>query len=126
MSVATPTNAITIALSVTDRHASAAWYEKMLGFKVLYHADDVGWSEMSTNTDGVTLGFGEQAEVKHGNTMPVFGIDDVHTARKNLEEAGVKFDGDTMVIDNMVALATFYDPDDNALMLAQDLSPDAQ
>ena len=34
---------ITIALSVSDRHASADWYEAMLGFEVIYHADDAGW-----------------------------------------------------------------------------------
>ena len=33
-----------------------------------------------------------------------------------------KFDGDTDVIEGMVKTATFYDPDGNALMLAQDLT----
>jgi len=35
---------------------------------------------------------------------------------------GVKFDGETETIEGMVSTATFYDPDGNALMLAQDLS----
>ena len=35
---------------------------------------------------------------------------------------GVKFDGATETIEGMVSTATFYDPDGNALMLAQDLS----
>lgn len=122
MSVVTLQNTITLALSVKDRHASAAWYEKMLGFNVLYHADDVGWSEMTTMTDGVTLGLGEQAEPAPGNSVPVFGIDDIHAARTALEAAGVAFDGDTETIEGMVSTATFYDPDGNALMLAQDLT----
>ena len=29
---------ITISFSVKDRHASAKWYESMLGFETLYHA----------------------------------------------------------------------------------------
>ena len=49
-------NTITLALSVRDRHASAEWYEKHLGFKLLVHIDEAGWSEMQTNTEGVTLG----------------------------------------------------------------------
>ena len=115
-------NTITLALSVKDRHASAAWYEEHLGFKMLYHMDEAGWSEMSTNTEGVTLGLGDQAEPAPGNSVPVFGIADIASARAALEEAGVKFDGDTETIEGMVSIATFYDPDGNALMLAQDLS----
>ena len=113
---------ITLALSVSDRHRSADWYSKMLGFEVLYHADEVGWSEMSTMTTGVTLGFGEQAEPAPGNTVPVFGVDDIAAARAGLEAEGVRFDGETMVVDGMVKTATFYDPDGNALMLAEDLT----
>ena len=115
-------NTITLALSVRDRHASARWYGEMLGFELLHHIDEAGWSELATKTAGVTLGLGEQAEPAPGNTVPVFGIPDIETARSALEAAGVRFDGETEVIEGMVATATFYDPDGNALMLAQDLS----
>eukprot|EP00439_Symbiodinium_sp_Y106_P089944 s1_g2480.t1 len=122
MPVVTLDNTITLALSVSDRHASAEWYERHLGFQTLYHADEAGWSEMQTNTDGVTLGFGEQSEPAPGNTVPVFGVADIATARNALEKVGVTFDGETETIEGMVSTATFYDPDGNALMLAQDLS----
>ena len=115
-------NTITLALSVKDRHASAVWYADKLGFEVLYHVDEAGWSEMATMTDGVTLGFGEHTEPAPGNCVPVFGIDDIEAARAALEGAGVKFDGPTDVVEGMVKTATFYDPDGNALMLAQDLT----
>ena len=115
-------NTITIAMSVTDRHLSAKWYSEKLGFTLLHHIDEAGWSEMQTKTDAVTLGLGEQSKPAPGNTVPVFGVSDIDSARKNLEEAGVKFDGETEVIEGMVSTATFYDPDGNALMLAQDLS----
>lgn len=113
---------ITIALSVRDRHASAAWYGEMLGFDVLYHADDAGWSELKTNTEGVTIGLGEQSEPSPGNMVPVFGVSDIDQARHALEKANVQFDGETIVAEGMVKTATFYDPDKNALMLAQDLT----
>lgn len=122
MSTVSLTNEITLALSVKDRYASAEWYAKHLGFSLLHHIDDAGWSEMKTLTDGVVLGLGEQAEPTPGNSVPVFGVKDIAVARTALEAAGVKFDGDTETIDGMVSLATFYDPDGNALMLAQDLS----
>ncbi len=122
MAVVSLDNTITLALSVRDRHASAEWYEKNLGFKLLVHIDEAGWSEMQTNTKGVTLGLGEQSEPTPGNTVPVFGVADIAVARAALENVDVKFDGETETIEGMVSTATFYDPDGNALMLAQDLS----
>lgn len=113
---------ITIALSVSDRHASADWYEAMLGFEVIYHADNAGWSEMQTKTNGVTIGLGEHTKPVPGNCVPVFGVADLDDARQKLEQADVKFDGETDVVEGMVKTATFYDPDGNALMLAQDLT----
>jgi catechol 2,3-dioxygenase-like lactoylglutathione lyase family enzyme len=113
---------ITIAISVRDRHASAEWYDRMLGFGLLYHMDEAGWSEIATRTPGVTIGLGEQAEPAPGNSVPVFGVADIGVARAAMEGAGVRFDGPTDVVDGMVSTATFYDPDGNALMLAQDLS----
>jgi len=115
-------NTITIAMSVRDRHLSAEWFNEKLGFTLLYHIDEAGWSEMQTKTEGVTLGLGEQSEPTPGNTVPVFGVSDIDSARRNLETAGVKFDGETEAIEGMVSIATFYDLDGNALMLAQDLS----
>lgn len=122
MALVTLDDTITIALSVKDRHASADWYTQKLGFALRYHADDIGWSEMETKTKGVTLGLAEQAQAAPGNAVPVFGTPDINAGRAALEAAGVQFDGETEVIEGMVATATFYDPDKNALMLAQDLT----
>lgn len=122
MSVVTLDDTITIALSVKDRQASAAWYEKMLGFSLRYHMDEAGWSELETKTKGVTLGLGEQTAPTPGNAVPVFGVADIAKARGGLEAEGVRFDGPTDTMEGMVSLATFYDPDGNALMIAQDLS----
>jgi len=122
MPVVTLEPTITIALSVRDRHASAKWYGDNLGSDVLYHADEAGWSELQTMTEGVTLGLGEQTEPSPGNTVPVFGVADIASARSALEGVGVKFDGPTETVEGMVSTATFYDPDGNALMIAQDLT----
>ncbi len=122
MSLISLNETITIALSVKDRHASAKWYEDMLGFQTTYHADEAGWSELQTKTAGVTIGLGEQTQPTPGNCVPVFGVADLDTARQKLEQAKVKFDGATDVVEGMVKTATFYDPDGNALMLAEDLT----
>ena len=122
MSLVTLDQTITIALSVKDRHASAAWYQETLGFETIYHADEAGWSELQTNTPGVTIGMGEHTEPAPGNCVPVFGTADLDSARAAMEQAAIKFDGETDVVEGMVKTATFYDPDGNAMMLAQDLS----
>ena len=122
MSLVTLDHTITIAMSVTDRHASATWYESMLGFELLYHADEAGWSELRTNTPGVVIGLGEHTKPAPGNCVPVFGVANLDAARQKLEQAKVKFDGETDVVEGMVKTATFYDPNGNALMLAQDLT----
>ena len=125
MALIKPEETITIAMSVKDRHASANWYKEVLGFETLYHADEAGWSEIETNTNGVTIGFGEHTEPAPGNCVPVFGVADIDSARARMEETGIPFDGPTDVIEGMVKTATFYDPDGNALMLAEDLTQNA-
>lgn len=115
-------NTVTIALSVKDRHKSAEWYEAVLGFQTIYHADDAGWSELRTKNDDVTLGLGEHTEPVPGNCVPVFETANLDSDREVLENASIRFDGPTEVIEGMVKTATLYDPDGNALMLAEDLT----
>ncbi|MEM1260887.1 MAG: VOC family protein [Pseudomonadota bacterium] len=122
MATATLKNDITFALDVSDRQASADWYVTHLGFSVRFDADEMGWTELATHTDGVTLGLGDNDKPQPGNAIPVFGVVDIERERAALENAGVRFDGPTTTYDGMVKIATFYDPDNNALMLAQDLS----
>lgn len=122
MSTITLDKTITIALSVADRHASAEWYAQHLGFEVLFSSDEMGWTEMKTNTDDVTIGFGDNENPKPGDCVPVFGVASVESSRTALEAEGIEFDGDTITVEGMVKLATFYDPDRNPLMIAEDLS----
>ena len=124
MSLVSVDQTITIAMSVKDRHASAKWYETMLGFELLHHVDEAGWSELGTNTPGVIIGLGEHTRPVPGNCVPVFGIADLDSARQKLEQVKVRFDGETDIVEGMVKTATFYDPDGNALMLAQGLTGD--
>jgi len=113
---------ITLSFNVTNRENTSAWYKKHLGFEELYSVEEIGWTELATNTEGVTIGLGDAEKVTPGGMIPVFGTPDIDAARKGLEAEGIKFDGDTMHVEGMVKIATFYDPDGNAIMLAQDLT----
>jgi catechol 2,3-dioxygenase-like lactoylglutathione lyase family enzyme len=115
------TGHMTISVNVSNFDAALDWYTKALGFELIYKLDQYGWGEVRTPYAGVTIGLSESEELKHGGTVPTFTVLDIDAARKHLEDSGARFDGDTYAIEDMVKLATFYDPDGNAWMLAQSL-----
>jgi len=115
-------NELTLALSVKNRANASSWYQKHLGFKETLAIEEAGWTEMDTTIPGITLGLGDTEEAVPGNCVPVFGVEDITHARNALEAQSVKFDGDTITMEGMVSIATFYDPDGNALMIAEDLT----
>lgn len=113
---------LTIAVQVKDIAASIDWYQKVVGFKLLYHVEEMGWCELSTSVDSVSIGLSQVEKPKVGGPTPTFGVADIEHARSRLEDQGVRFDGPTLEFPGMVKLATFFDPDGNALMLSQALS----
>lgn len=113
---------ITLSSSVTNLDASIAWFRDVLGFTLTLRVDEAGWAELTSPTKDVTIGLGQNDKVDgRGGTTPVFGVEDIVAARKDLERKGVRFDGETMEIPGMVKLATFFDPDGNTYMFAQSL-----
>lgn len=113
---------LTLSCQCADRKKAAAWYEKVLGFKLLYDVAEIGWCELATAVPRVNIGLSEVEKPKVGaGPVPTFGVLNIDTARAKLEKQGVKFDGATQEIPGMVKLATFFDLDGNALMLFQDL-----
>ena len=114
---------LTIAYNVSDVKRSIDWYQDVMGFKVQYHLEEMGWCEMETHIPKVNVGLSqvENPEVKGGPTL-TWGVMDIEAARAELESKGVKFDGETREIPDMVKLATFYDPDGNHLMMYQSLA----
>ncbi len=110
------------AHSVRDLEKAIQWYSDHLGFTHLYTKDEMGWCEMATPIKGVKMGLSqvEEVEPKGGATL-TWGVQDIDKARSALESRDVPFDGDTIRVPGMVALATFYDPDGNKMMLYEDL-----
>ncbi len=114
---------LTLACSVKDLDTSIAWFKETLGFELVFRVDEAGWAEITSPTKDVTIGLGVNQEVNgNGGTTPVFGVNDIVESRSELEDKGVKFDGDTVEIPGMVKLATFFDPDGNTYMLAESLA----
>jgi CreA protein len=112
----------TAALSVSDYGKALAWYRDVLGFKLVFELETWGWAQLQSPVDGLLIGIGQSEEVKEGGGATVtFHVEDIEAARAYLESEGVRFDGETNEIEGMVKLCTFYDPDGNALMLAQQL-----
>ena len=112
---------MTIAIECSDLDRSLEWYQSHLGFELLYKLDEMGWAELKTSVPGVNLGVSQVENAKIAGPTPTFGVSDIDSARAMLESKGVKFDGETMTIPDMVRLATFFDPDGNAIMFFETL-----
>ena len=113
---------LTISLQVKDLAKAKAWYQQTLGFTFLYEIADIGWCELATGVARVNVGLSQVEEPKVGaGPVPTFGTTSLDHARAFLESHKVKFDGPTQVIPGLVKLATFFDPDGNALMLFEEL-----
>ncbi len=116
---------LTIAIDVKNLDRALAWYQDVLGFKTLYKVDEIGWAEVATEVTGgkVNVGLSQTEKAKIGaGPVPTFGVKDIEKARALLETKKVRFDGPTREYPGMVKLATFFDPDGNALMLYQSLN----
>jgi predicted enzyme related to lactoylglutathione lyase len=113
---------LTASMAVSDLDASVAWYERVLGFKLLYRVEEIGWCEMATHMPGINVGLSESREVPQGGgATNVWGVTDIAAAKAHLEAHEVRLDGDIQTVPDLVHLLTFYDPDGNAMMLSQSL-----
>lgn len=113
---------LTCTLGVSDLSRSIDWYTETLGFGLLYRVDDIGWCELSTSVDNVSIGLSQVEHVgKGGGVTPTFGTTDIEAAKATLDSKGVRQDGPIQDIPGLVRLVTFYDPDENALMFYQDM-----
>jgi predicted enzyme related to lactoylglutathione lyase len=112
---------VTIAVNVADFERAIAWYREAFGFELIYKLDDWKWCELSTPIDGVHIGLGQTDDETRGGMQPTFQVADIEAAKAHLESLGAVFDGDIHEVEGMVKLASFKDPDGNALGLAERL-----
>ncbi len=113
---------VTASMGVTSLDKSIEWYGEVLGFALLYRADEIGWCELSTHMAGVNVGLSENQEVQQGGgATNVWSVTDIEAAKAHLDAHDVRQDGAIQTIPGLVRLLTFYDPDGNAMMFAQSL-----
>jgi len=110
---------LTLSLPVADLNRAIDWYQKVLGFHLDFRMDDVGWCELKSPVDNVTVGLSVVEKPNPGGATPTFGVKDIEAAKASLESDDVRIDGEIITIENMVSLLTFYDVDGNTLMFAQ-------
>lgn len=114
---------LTCSIQAQDLNQAIKFYQDVLGFKMIYHIEEMAWCELATEVNLVNVGLSQvENPAKASGTKLTFGVKDVDAARKLLESKKVRFDGPTVEIPGMVKLATFFDPTGNALMFYQDLS----
>ena len=112
---------LTCSFGVTDLERSIGWYRDVLGFEILYTADDIAWCELRTPVARVNVGLSERREAGGaGGSTLTFGVTDLEAAKAELDRHGARQDGDIVEIPGLVRLLTFFDPDDNALMFYEE------
>lgn len=113
---------VVASTSVSHLENSIGWYSEKLGFELIYKVEEIGWCEMTTPVAGITIGLSQVENPQVQGTVLTWEVTDVAHTRALLEQAGVKFAGETSTIPNLVTLASFYDPDGNTYMLSQTLA----
>jgi catechol 2,3-dioxygenase-like lactoylglutathione lyase family enzyme len=113
---------LTCVYQVSDIKRSLDWYQNVLGFKLIYHVEEMGWAELASEVNGVNVGLSQVEQPNVGLCAKLtWGVKDIDLARQFVESKKVRFDGPTQEIPGMVKLATFFDPDGNPMMFYQDL-----
>lgn len=113
---------LTASMGFTNLDRSIEWYQTILGFTLLYRADEIGWCELTTGVPGVNVGLSQNESVTQGGgATNVWEVKDIEQAQAHLERHGVRQDGGIQHIPGLVKLLTFYDPDGNAMMLSESL-----
>jgi catechol 2,3-dioxygenase-like lactoylglutathione lyase family enzyme len=111
-----------ISVPVQDMERATRFYTETLGIQNA--SPDAAWPELETGNISLYL----VDPTKIGATFAphtahiALRVSDVAKARKQLEEAGVEFEGE--ILDTGVCHMTFFkDPDGNALMLHRRYAP---
>ena len=110
-------------VGIPSRDATRArqFYGEVLGLRSDPHSQNEFWAGDTCFAIWEPTQFGMEFAPQK-NAHPAFGVDDVEAARKELEAAGVTFNGDTFDT-GVCHIAVFEDPDGNDLMLHRRYAP---
>lgn len=115
-----------VSVNVTNWAAAKKFYGETLGLPMAFEGgDEMGWCEFGAHgqtTFAISLWRDATPPSREGGATPVFDVDDAQKTIEALRKKGVKCE-DVTTIPDMVAFATFYDPEGNRLQIAQTLAP---
>lgn len=117
-------NSIVVVMPVKDFDKAVTWYQDVLGLAVFQRNDDIPWADMATAVPGFHIGISlDPGAAGVTGEAVTLGVEDINTARAELESRGVQFTGPTDGIPEIVLIAPFVDLDGNPLILAQNFMP---
>jgi catechol 2,3-dioxygenase-like lactoylglutathione lyase family enzyme len=115
-----------VAVSSRDLEAASEFYAGVLGLRRSVFIPDRGYSEFETGNLTLSVVNGEAMGIGHNVNRNAIAlhVEDVASARAELEGKGVEFRADTLDT-GVCHMAFFEDPDGNALMLHHRYAPRA-
>jgi predicted enzyme related to lactoylglutathione lyase len=113
-----------VGIPTRDLAAAVAFYGETLGLPRSVYVEDRSFSEFETSNLTLSIYNPEKMGLEHHVNQNAVGlhVDDVAATRKQLEERGVTFHGETFDT-GVCHMALFSDPDGNALMLHHRYAP---
>jgi catechol 2,3-dioxygenase-like lactoylglutathione lyase family enzyme len=110
-----------IGIPSTNTERSRAFYVETLGLRPDERSSNEFWIGETCFGIWEPARFGAEFQPQ-GNSIALIHVDDVESARKDLEAKGVEFDGDTFDT-GVCHMASFKDPDGNPLTLHKRYAP---
>jgi predicted enzyme related to lactoylglutathione lyase len=113
-----------VPFSTQDLEKSMDFYGTKLGLPRSVYVPERNYAEFETGNLTLSIVDGEKMGIGHNvnRTAMALHVDDVESARAELESRGIEFMGD--ILDTGVChMAFFTDPDGNALMLHHRYAP---
>src|SRR5436190_12253515 len=107
-----------IAINVHDIERATAFYQDILGLKLLFTAPP-GLAFLDCGGVRLMLSRPEKPEFDHPSSVLYFAVPDIHAAHAKMKESGVRFEDEPHLIARMPAhdlWMTFFRDSENNLM----------
>lgn len=114
-----------IAINVKNVDRAAAFYQDILGLKLLFKAPP-GLAFLDCGGVRLMLDHAEKAEFDHLSSILYFSVPDIQTAFAKLKEGGVRFEDEPHVIARMPShdlwMTFFRDTEGNLMALMSEMA----
>lgn len=119
-------------IAVHDIERATHFLSDVVGLTVLNMLKEQGWAELVALRGDIVLGVGQvsdhqEVDPEHGspikpgqNAIITLTVDNIVSAKAELEQKGVSFVGDIIEVPGHVKLVTFTDPDGNFFQLVEE------